>query len=95
MTKADTLSTRQRIDQALQIASELSRKNPADPMAKSVVDQLQFLKKAIERDGNLKSVPPGKMTIGMIAAREYDTSHPQLAALLYDIDWEIDHPPAT
>ncbi len=91
MTNADAITTKQRIDRALQIASELSMRDKSDSAAATVVDQLSYLKEMYERNGNLKFVPKGKMTIGVIAAREYDTAHPVLADLLYKIDWAIDH----
>ena len=87
----DTISTKQRIDEALRIASELAQKDPDDSTTPIIVKQLRYLKQAYERDGNLKSIPKGKMTIGVIAAKEYDTAYPQLADLLYEIAWVLDH----
>jgi len=88
----DQVSTKQRIDEALGIASDFARKNPEHAATRIVIEQLEYLKGVYERDGNLKSIPKGKMTIGLIAAREYDTEEPKLADLLYKIDWAIDHP---
>jgi hypothetical protein len=88
----DQGSTKDRIDEALRIASDFARRNPNHSATQIVLEQLEYLKQVYERNGNLKSVPKGKMTIGLIAAREYDTEQPDLADLLYKIDWTIDHP---
>jgi len=87
----DKISTKERIDEALRMVSELSRKDPEDKAARVVAEQLEYLKEIYARDGNLKSIPRGKMTIGVIAAREYDTANPKLAELLYEISWVLDH----
>jgi hypothetical protein len=87
----DQTSTKKSIDEALGIVTELARKNPESAAARTVSEQLTYLKQAYERDGSLKSIPKGKMTIGVIAAREYDTAQPRLAELLYDIAWALDH----
>lgn len=84
-------STRERIEEALKLASNVAQKNPDHSATRIVLEQLQYLKGIYERDGSLNSIPKGKMTIGLIAAREYDTEYPQLADLLYKIDWAIDH----
>jgi hypothetical protein len=85
------ISTKERIDEALKIVSDLAQKHPDQSSARVVLDQLRYLKDIYERDGGLRSVPKGKLTIGLIAAREYDTENPELADLLYKIDWAIDH----
>jgi hypothetical protein len=36
-------------------------------------------------------IPKGKMTIGVVAAREYETANPELAELLHQISWALDH----
>jgi hypothetical protein len=87
----DKGSTKDRIDEALRIASDFAQRNPNHSATGIVLEQLEYLKKIYERDGSLRSVPKGKMTIGLIAAREYDTEQPDLAELLYKIDWAIDH----
>lgn len=87
----DPVSTKQRIEEALRLTSEILVKNPADKAARVVMEQLEYLREVYARDGSLKAVPPGKMTIGVIAAKEYDTANPKLAELLYDIDWAIEH----
>lgn len=81
-----TNSTAQHIEEALGIVSRLSGK-----AAQVVTEQLEYLKAVQQRDGNLRAVPKNKMTIGVIAAREYDTTEPKLAELLYKIDWALDH----
>ena len=86
-----TASTEQRIEEALLLVGEVVRKDPADRAAQVVAEQLEYLKEVQRRDGDLRSIPKGRMTIGVIAAREYDTAHPKLAELLYKIDWALDH----
>jgi len=87
----DKVSTRQLIDDALQVANQLAQKNPSDSTVPIVIEQLLYLKQVYERDGNLNAIPKGKMTLGVIAAKEYDTTQPDLANLLYKIDWILDH----
>lgn len=85
------MDTKQRIEEAIRIASGLASGDPPDTTAPIILKQLEYLKQAYERDGSLKSIPKGKMTIGVIAAKEYDTAEPRLAELLHDISWEIEH----
>ena len=85
----DTIT--KRINDALEMASSHVTNDPWDPTMPIVVEQLKYLKEVYERDGSLDSIPKGKMTIGVIAAKEYDTSHPQLARLLHEISWVINH----
>lgn len=81
----------QRIEEALRLINEILREDPADRAAQVVGEQLEYLKEVQHRDGNVRSIPKGRMTIGVIAAREYDTVNPKLAELLYKIDWALDH----
>src|ERR1019366_8919311 len=85
------VSTKQRIENALEMASSLATNDPRDPTMPIVVEQLKYLKEVYERDGSFDSIPKGKMTIGVIAAKEYDTSRPRLARLLHDISWVLNH----
>jgi ABC-type proline/glycine betaine transport system substrate-binding protein len=45
----------------------------------------------IMKDLKPSVIPKGKMTIGVVAAREYETANPELAELLHQISWALDH----
>lgn len=87
----ETMSTKQRIEEAIRIVRELIEQDPGSKAAPVVLEQLEFLKREYDLHSNLKSVPKGKMTLGVIAAKEYDTAQPRLADLLYEIAWMVEH----
>lgn len=83
--------TMRRVDDALRMAAAVAAKDPEDPTIPIVIKQLQYLQDVYRRDGDLGAIPKGKMTIGLIAAREYDTAEPNLADLLHKISWDLNH----
>ena len=85
-----SLSTIEQIDKALSLANALATKEPDDRALQSIIKQLEYLKGIWEAKGSLAAVPKGKMTLGVIAAKEeYDTNYPELANLLHDISWTV------
>ena len=80
-----------KVEEALEMGKALVEQRPKDTTLPIVMEQLQYLEKIYERDGNFRAIPAGKLTIGVIAAKEYDTSQPKFANLLGDIDYAIDH----
>jgi len=71
---------------------ELIQAGKSVSTVKVVLEQLVYLEEVYDRDGNFRSVPPGKLTIGVIAAKEFDVSHPKFANVLGEIDYALDHP---
>jgi hypothetical protein len=84
--------TKRKIDDALRIGNELAQSKPNDSSLRSILEQLAYLKQIYDRDHSLRAITPGKMTIGVIAAKEFDVSHPRFAKVLYEIDYALDHP---
>jgi hypothetical protein len=83
--------TYRELTNALEIGHELVRKNPNDSALCDILKQLEFLKSTYERDQNFRSIPKGKMTFGVIAAKEeYDVIFPKFAHLLHDISAALD-----
>lgn len=89
----DTESVKRKIDEAVTIGTELSREKPQISTLPMVLEQLLYLKEIYDREKGFRSVPKGKLTMGVIAAKDsYDVVHPKFANLLYDIDYSLDHP---
>jgi hypothetical protein len=87
----DALGIKRTIDEALRLATERYRAQPTDRALATIIDQLVYLQSAHDRDGDFGSVPAGKLTIGVIAARNFDTSDPPLASKLFEINYAIEH----
>jgi hypothetical protein len=82
---------KRKVDEALQMGRDLVERRPNDSTLPIVIEQLVYLEKIYERDRNFRAVPAGKLTIGVIAAKEYETSQPKFASILGEIDYAIDH----
>jgi hypothetical protein len=83
--------TKHRIDDAMRIANGLLQSKPTDSTLPMILEQLAYLNEVYDRDHNFRTVPVKKMTLGVIAAREYDTVSPDFADLLCKISLALDH----
>lgn len=80
-----------RIDEAMRIAKELSEATPRDSTLLLIIEQLAYLTETYARDQSFSSIPARKFTLGLLAAREYDTLYPDFVDILYKISWALDH----
>lgn len=88
----DAEMTKQRIDNAIRMGNDLFHSKPENQTLPIILKQLTYLKEVFERDHSFLAVPRGKMTFGVIAAKEeYDEIFPAFADLLHEISWDLDH----
>lgn len=85
----DTCTFNNRIQLATEIALAMLARNPSDPVLPAVLEQLKYLEETFHREGSFAAVDGAKLTLGLIAARAYDTAQPEFAELLYTIDHAI------
>ena len=55
----------------------------------SVIEQLRYIQGISDRDQSFDAVARERLTIGLIAAREFETTAPEFARLLYDISYAL------
>ncbi|HKE29354.1 MAG TPA: immunity protein Tsi6 family protein [Bryobacteraceae bacterium] len=87
----DNELTHRKLTEALKVGHQLAGKDPSDLALNDTLKQLAFLESVYERDRTFRSVPKGRMTFGVIAAKEeYDVVYPEFAHLLHDLSAAID-----
>ncbi|HLJ86720.1 MAG TPA: immunity protein Tsi6 family protein [Candidatus Angelobacter sp.] len=79
------------LNEALKVGTELAQRDPSDIALSDILKQLAYLIKTYEQSHSFQSIPKGKMTFGVIAAKEeYDVVYPEFARLLHSISGSIE-----
>ena len=76
------------IDKALQMTDDRQRTSPL-PMLSSIRTQLQFMKDTVAAGKAPTTDEKNRLTIGVIAAREFEDSDPDYADALSDAVFEF------
>jgi hypothetical protein len=75
------------VDRGLHMVRERLRASPGAPVYLSVQRQLEYLQTAVAAAQSPDPVAIESLTLGVYAAREFETSDPDFADVLFDIHY--------
>lgn len=75
------------LSKALQATNQRISAVPNDAMYDSIKNQLEFIRSCVETGRKPTEEEKRSLTIGVYAAREFETSDPEFADLLHDISY--------
>jgi hypothetical protein len=80
------------LQEAQRMTANLLSEMPSDHRLKYVRDELRRIEDLLEAGWPLSESDQRRITIGLFAVRELEGFHDQLATLLEQLNYKIDHP---
>jgi hypothetical protein len=75
------------VERGLELMAQRLAVDPAFPLWRSIANQLEYVKRTVAAGERPAPEDVDRLTLGVYAAREFETSDPELADVLFTVEY--------